>query len=210
MKRQGKSANFVLLFPNKNLLSEVKTSFLKSWIDNCKSFNGGDIKHFDILGKIVSRRHIEIFFLFFPENRIWHFMQIVSIGDNLHEMSNSVSRKNNKNINLLSAELAQRAVMCLRGLGILGRFSAIFTRQTTFDFCLLSCKQYPFWKKVNSKRVDLYSEGAKTVLKALPSLKMYQFPINTLIYFDAATCIRPVNSIEFLKWSKKRKYCNNP
>ena len=28
-----------------------------------------------------------IFFLFFPENRIWHFMQIVSLGDNLHEMS---------------------------------------------------------------------------------------------------------------------------
>ena len=28
-----------------------------------------------------------IVFLFFPENRIWHFMQIVSIGDNLHEIS---------------------------------------------------------------------------------------------------------------------------
>ena len=27
---------------------------------------------------------------FFPENRIWHFMQIVSIGDNLHEVSNPV------------------------------------------------------------------------------------------------------------------------
>ena len=24
------------------------------------------------------------------ENRIWHFMQIVSLGDNLHEMSNPV------------------------------------------------------------------------------------------------------------------------
>ena len=31
-----------------------------------------------------------IFFLFFPENWIWHFMQIVSFGDNLHEMSNPV------------------------------------------------------------------------------------------------------------------------
>ena len=31
-----------------------------------------------------------IFFLFSPENRIWHFMQIVSIGDNLHEMSKPV------------------------------------------------------------------------------------------------------------------------
>ena len=27
------------------------------------------------------------FFLFFPENKLWHFMQIVSWGDNLHEMS---------------------------------------------------------------------------------------------------------------------------
>ena len=25
-------------------------------------------------------------FLFFPESRFWHFMQIVSNGDNLHEM----------------------------------------------------------------------------------------------------------------------------
>ena len=31
-----------------------------------------------------------LFFLLFPENRVWHFMQIVSLGDNLHEMSNPV------------------------------------------------------------------------------------------------------------------------
>ena len=41
-------------------------------------------------GKIFSRRHIEILFLFFPENGIWHFMQAVSIGDNLHEILNPV------------------------------------------------------------------------------------------------------------------------
>ena len=29
---------------------------------------------------------IHVFFLFFLENRIWHFMQIVSLGDNLHEV----------------------------------------------------------------------------------------------------------------------------
>ena len=39
-----------------------------------------------------------IFFLFFPENRIWHFMQIVSLGDNLHEMSNPVFWENKKNL----------------------------------------------------------------------------------------------------------------
>ena len=38
-----------------------------------------------ILGKIFSRWHIKIVFLFFPENRLWHFMQI-----NLHEMSKPV------------------------------------------------------------------------------------------------------------------------
>ena len=34
------------------------------------------------LDKIFSWRHIEIFFSFFQENRIWHFMQIVSIVKN--------------------------------------------------------------------------------------------------------------------------------
>ena len=48
------------------------------------------------LGKF-SRWQIDIF-LFFPENRIWHFMQIVSPEDNLHEMSNLFSGKNKKNI----------------------------------------------------------------------------------------------------------------
>ena len=32
--------------------------------------------------------------IFFLENGVWHFMQIVSNGDNLHEMSNHVSWKN--------------------------------------------------------------------------------------------------------------------
>ena len=31
---------------------------------------------------VSQRLHIKIFFLIFPENRIWHFMQIVSTGDN--------------------------------------------------------------------------------------------------------------------------------
>ena len=31
---------------------------------------------------------VYLFFLFVPENKIWHFMQIVSNRDNLHEMSN--------------------------------------------------------------------------------------------------------------------------
>ena len=38
-----------------------------------------------------SRRQIGDIFLFFPENRIWYFMQIVSFGDDLHEMLYPVS-----------------------------------------------------------------------------------------------------------------------
>ena len=36
------------------------------------------------LRKNFSSWHFEIFFL---ENRIWHFMQIISLGDNLHDVS---------------------------------------------------------------------------------------------------------------------------
>ena len=43
-----------------------------------------------MLGKICSGKHFEIVFLFFPENKIWHFVHIVSLGDNLHGMSNQV------------------------------------------------------------------------------------------------------------------------
>ena len=42
------------------------------------------------LGKIFSRWHFEIFFIILPENRIWCFLQTVSIGDSLHAMSNPV------------------------------------------------------------------------------------------------------------------------
>ena len=45
------------------------------------------------------------FFLFFPENRIWHFMQIISLGDNLYEMSNPVCwEKLEKYFKMSSAE----------------------------------------------------------------------------------------------------------
>ena len=46
-----------------------------------------------------------IVFLFFPENRIWHYMQIISLRDSLHEMSNLFSGKNKKKyFKMLSAE----------------------------------------------------------------------------------------------------------
>ena len=45
------------------------------------------------------------FTTFYPENRFWHFMQIVSTGDNLHEMSKHVFKENKKKyFNMMSAE----------------------------------------------------------------------------------------------------------
>ena len=63
------------------------------------------------LGKIFSRQHFEIVFLFFQENRLWYFMQIVFLGEYLHEISKPVCWTNYKNIiNFSSAEIAQRVV----------------------------------------------------------------------------------------------------
>ena len=45
---------------------------------------------FTTLWAFSANGKLMIFLLFFQENRIWHFMQIVSWGDNLHEMSNPV------------------------------------------------------------------------------------------------------------------------
>ena len=37
--------------------------------------------------------NLTIFFLFFPENRLWPFLQIISAGDSLREMSKPVFRE---------------------------------------------------------------------------------------------------------------------
>ena len=74
--------------------------------DDFDFLSTGNILKLSTLGKIFSRGHIEIVFLFFPENTIWHYMQIVCMKCRI-----LFSRKNKKIVtNLLSAELAQRAV----------------------------------------------------------------------------------------------------
>ena len=50
---------------------------------------------FGLIKKMTNWWH---FSYFFPKNRIWHFMQIVSTGDNLHKMSNAVLWENKENI----------------------------------------------------------------------------------------------------------------
>ena len=44
----------------------------------------GRISRWQIGDKLV------IFFLYFLENRFWHIMQIVSLGDNLHDVSDPI------------------------------------------------------------------------------------------------------------------------
>ena len=77
---------------------------------------------FSPLGTIFSRQHFEIFILFSLENRIWHFKQTVSNGDNLHEKLNSIygticikcqilffsGEKQDKYFKMLSAENFQK------------------------------------------------------------------------------------------------------
>ena len=62
------------------------------------------------MDKILSRWHTDIYFFFFPENRFDISCKLSPKGNNLHEMSNPVFWKNEKNINLLSAELPQRVL----------------------------------------------------------------------------------------------------
>ena len=63
-----------------------------------------------MLGKNSADNILKYFFLFL-ENRIWHFMQIVSLGDSLHKYQILFSTKNKKNINSLSpAESAHSLV----------------------------------------------------------------------------------------------------
>ena len=52
-----------------------------------------------------------IFFLFFPENSIWHSMQAVSSGDSLHEISNPIFwEKWEKHFKMFSAEIFTQTV----------------------------------------------------------------------------------------------------
>ena len=65
---------------------------------------------------------LTFFFLFF---QVWHFIQIVSMGDTFHEMSNSVFlEKKINNINLSCAESPQRMEK-FKKVETLGRFSAM-------------------------------------------------------------------------------------
>ena len=58
----------------------------------CDSSSENDLT-LSMLCKNFIRQQFKIFFLLFQENGFWHFRQIVSYGNNFHEMSNPVSWK---------------------------------------------------------------------------------------------------------------------
>ena len=65
-----------------------------------------------------------VIFFFFRENRVWHFMQIVSCGDNLHEMSNSIfwgRKKKRKIFQMSSADIFTQHADINRFDPIIGR-----------------------------------------------------------------------------------------
>ena len=60
----------------------------------------------------ISADDILKYFLISPKNRLWHFMQIVSTWDNMHEMSRPIFWENKLNIiHWSSAEFAHGVVM---------------------------------------------------------------------------------------------------
>ena len=63
-----------------------------------------------------------MFLLFSPGYRIWYIMQIISNGDNLHEMSNPDLWQTKEHIiNMLSAKYSQRVVKVKQNDGALDR-----------------------------------------------------------------------------------------
>ena len=91
--------NFLLVFKSnkhyvfdslwKPVVGTSLTTYMFSWNNKKDQVQTGSLT-FTTLWAFSADDKMMLFFLFFPENRIWHFMQIVSLGDNLHEMSNPV------------------------------------------------------------------------------------------------------------------------
>ena len=86
---------FVIMFQSKEIVAQIEETkqegktvkdAIKKLMVRQQIFNSLNFYH--SLGNF-SRWHIWSYLsvLFSPENRLWHFMQIVSEGDNLHEVS---------------------------------------------------------------------------------------------------------------------------
>ena len=70
---------------------QIKFTFTIVWA-NSDSRQTDDESYFYTLTFLckLSAKETVIFFIYFPENRLWHFMQIVSLEDSLHEISKPI------------------------------------------------------------------------------------------------------------------------
>ena len=108
----------------RGLINQIPTHWLPYLEDDRKdhmplrevpNMTGDHSCHSEFWEKVSAENILNYFFLFFPENRFGHFVQIVSLltGDNLHEMSKPIFwKKIRKNIiGVSSAKLAQGVVV---------------------------------------------------------------------------------------------------
>ena len=78
------------LFSNAPDINVIQNLFTNVTKNQCKIYNtNSDNLIFNTLWANLTDDKL-IFFLFSPENKIWYFMQIVTIGDNWHIMSKPV------------------------------------------------------------------------------------------------------------------------
>ena len=113
-----------------------------------------------ILGKILRRRHFNIFFfLFFPENRICHFMQTETIC-----MKSCFLRKIRKYHEFVVCLIAQIVVYVQNTWHtwfFFFFFFAILTRETIFVTCLFPVYQSPSETGYTQKGKNLLPNGSK-------------------------------------------------
>ena len=128
------------------------------------------------LGKIFSRQHLEIFFLFFPENRSDISCKLSPMETICMKFQIPFSGKNKKNvINLLSAELAKTVI----------RFMEIIREILNFQLSpyFALCQEYYKWMlSIASKNIR------RQIFKKKKKKSSYFFPLFIHMRFDYWPC----------------------
>ena len=102
-----------------------------------------------MLGKILADVVLKYFFLYFPDNRIWNSMQIVSTGYNVHEIPNSVFWEKKKKKKKKMSSIWGQWVVKVKRLACWdtrpSKRYLIFSFRTKVDICKLSQRRYCAW-----------------------------------------------------------------
>ena len=127
---------------------------------------------FFMLGTNFSRRHFEIFFIFFLEKRIWQFScKLSPKGDNLHEVSNTIFWAKIRKKFIISLWSAESAHSMVRVKGSAGYHSylelckGVGLISPSGEAFLMSTKTYVFVEK--SKNTNTYILVKKNTLSEL-------------------------------------------